>query len=305
MNKIDGVHNVFMLRPKNFGYNYGTKSTNPFQNEVNFDSNYIAKKATLEFDDMVQTLDDHKITIHTFEDDVVLEHPDAVFLNNWLAVMPQKELYLFPMEAESRRRERRHDIVEVIKHKFEIVKTVDLSHHEQAGAFLESTGSVVFDYKDRIAYAAISTRTNEQLFNDFCHEIGYEGFVFTGRDFSGTPIYHTNILLSIANKYAILCADAIENLLEKALVLKRIEKTGKEIIKISMNQMLSFAGNCLEVYDRNGNSKLVMSRTGFSSLKAEQISTIEKYSEIVIVNVSIIERIGGGSARCMMLGIPC
>ena len=274
------------------------------QNEVDFDQKYIASKAIEEFDNMVETLLSHQINVHTFEDSAEETLPDAVFINNWITVMPNKELFLFPMAAKSRRGERRHDIVEALKDKVVINDVTDLSHHEGEGQFLESTGSMVFDYPSMSAYATISNRTSEKVFNDFCEKCDYEGFAFKSADIKGRPVYHTNILLSIATRYVILCADSIENSLERALLIKRFEKMGKEVIDISLAQMQNFAGNCMEVYNSNSESKLVMSRTGFSSLKPSQIQAIEKYSDIVIVNVSIIERVGGGSARCMMMGVP-
>ena len=304
MKKINGVHSVFMLRPINFGFNSDTKSTNPFQNEVNFDAKYISSKATLEFDEMLNTLQEHKINVHVFEDDKHQQLPDAVFFNNWLAVTPEKDLYLFPMASEKRRGERRDHLIESLKELILVNNTIDLSHHEKSGLFLESTGSIVFDYVNRIAYGSVSNRTTSALFDEFCKQINFKGFLFAAVDLKGAPIYHTNILLSIANAYAIICLDCIETAIERALIVKMLQNSGKKIIEISINQMINFAGNCLEVYDENGVSKLVMSRTGFSSLRPSQIQAIEVFSEIVVVNVSIIERVGGGSARCMMLGVP-
>lgn len=293
-----------MLRPKNFGFNISTKSTNPLQNDIEFDQKYIAEKAISEFDNLIETLLDHEINVKIFDDDQDLMLPDAVFLNNWLAITPCMRLYLFPMASESRRGERRTEIIDGLVKTIQVNEIIDLSHFESNNLFLESTGSIVFDYDHKIAYASISNRTSEKLFNDFCSEIGFEGFIFNSFDLKGLPIYHTNILLSIANSYSIVCLDCIENSLERAILSKKLAKTGKTIVEISYSQMQSFAGNCLEVFDRNGKSKLIMSRTGYSTLKPGQISTIEQYSEIVIVNVSIIERIGGGSVRCMMMGVP-
>lgn len=304
MKKIHGVHSVFMLKPKNFGFNKDTKSTNPFQNEVNFDQKYIARKAEAEFDDMLSLLLDQKINVHAFEDDHTSKLPDAIFLNNWLAVTPEKDLYLFPMASPSRRGERRLTVIDDLKKKIEVVNTIDLSHFENTEVFLESTGSVVFDYQNRIAYASISSRTNAKLFDDFCKQINFTGFSFNAVDLNGKPIYHTNILMSISSNYVIICLDCIVNALERAMMLKMFEQSGKTVIEISINQLNNFAGNCLEVYNTNYQSKLVMSRTGYSSLKVHQIAQIEQFSEIIAVNVSIIERVGGGSVRCMMMGVP-
>ncbi len=304
MKEMKGVHSIFMLRPKNFGFNMDTKSTNPLQNRINFEQKYIASKALAEFDDMVETLLKHNVKVQTFEDSDDIDLPDAVFLNNWITITPDKQLYLFPMAAKSRRGERRQPIIDILKEINEVRNVVDLSHYEKEGLYLESTGSIVFDYFSKVAYASVSDRTSEKLFAEFCNNSDFEGHIFNSADINGNPIYHTNILLSVAEKYVILCTDCIENTLERAILVKKIEKTGKELIEISLNQMTNFAGNCMEVFNHNGESKLIMSRTGFSSLKQDQINVIKKYSDIVTVNVSIIERIGGGSVRCMMLGVP-
>lgn len=293
-----------MLRPNNFGFNNDTKNSNPWQNNVKFDQKYIASKALSEFDEMVEVLTSHQIKVHILKDSLSEKLPDAIFLNNWFTITPENDLFLFPLAYESRRGERRFELIEQIQDALNIQNTYDLSHFEKEQIFLESTGSIVFDYEYKRAYASISDRTNEKLFDSFCAKIDYKGFVFNCFDLKGLPIYHTNVLLSIASAYAIVCLDTIESNLEKAFMKKLLEQSEKVVIDISIHQMLSFSGNCLEVYDNNGKSKLVISRTGYSALKEEQIEIIEKYSEFIVVNVSIIERVGGGSARCMMMGVP-
>ncbi|MFK8038454.1 MAG: citrulline utilization hydrolase CtlX [Crocinitomicaceae bacterium] len=301
---MTGIHNVFMLRPNNFGFNYDTKSTNPFQNNVSFNQKSIAEKAIIEFDEMIEVLVNENINVHVFEDDNKNVNPDAVFLNNWLAVTPEKQLCLFPMFAKSRRKERRGDIIESLKNEILINNTLDLSHYEKSEVFLESTGSIVLDYQNRIAYASISDRTNSKLFEAFCTEIDFEGFSFNASDLNGLPIYHTNVLLSIANQYAIICLDCIESSLERALIVKMLKKSGKVIIEISFTQLMNYSANCLEVFDSSNQSKLVMSKTGYSALNSYQIKSIRSYSPFVIVDIPTIEQVGGGSARCMMMGVP-
>lgn len=293
-----------MLRPNNFGFNAGTKSTNPFQNDLKQDNKYITSKALAEFDEMVEVLEDANIAVSVLDDCTINHLPDAVFINNWITVLPNNKIYLFPMAARSRRGERRIEVVEKIKNALSLTEVIDLSVNETAGIYLEGTGSAVLDYDQKVAYGVISKRTNESLFHSFCKENNFESFSFNASDLSGQPIYHTNIILSITSKFVLICADSIENVLERSLILKKLEQSGKEVIQISISQVANFAGNCLEVFSKDGKSKLVMSRTGFSSLKPHQVKIIESFSEIVLVNISIIERVGGGGARCMMLGIP-
>ena len=293
-----------MLRPNNFGYNISTKNTNPFQNEVNDAPEFIKQKAMLEFDEMVLILEKHQIDVAVFEDSQKSNLPDAVFFNNGLALMPNKKAFIFPMYSASRRGERRKEIIDTIVDKFKITELIDWSHFEKEQKFLESTGSMVFDFDNNIAYAVESDRTNEALFTEFCNINQLQGFYFCAFDMNGVPIYHTNVIMSVAKKYAIICLDCIDNQIERNMVKNKLIESGKEIVELSFNQLNSFAGNCLEVINKIGESKLLMSRTAYHSFSEKQLNIIKKYSEIVQTNISIIERVGGGSTRCMMMGVP-
>ncbi|MFD1552252.1 amidinotransferase [Putridiphycobacter roseus] len=299
-----GVHTVLMLRPNNFGFNIFTKNTNPFQNEVNATTEFIQQKALLEFDDMVDVLESHHIDVVIFEDSIDEKLPDAVFFNNWMAIMPNKKAFLFPMMAASRRGERRKEIIDTIVDKFDIQELVDWSHFENEDKFLESTGSMVFDFDKDIAYAIESSRTDEKLFHDFCQLNGLQGFYFGAFDMNGVPIYHTNVIMSVAKDYAIICLACIEDLMERNMIKNKLMASGKEVIDLSFNQLNNFAGNCMEVINQLGESKLLISRTAYHALNDTQISIIRKYSDIVQTNISIIERVGGGSTRCMLMGVP-
>lgn len=291
-----------MIRPNKFGFNIDTQYTNPFQNKVLFEDDLIVVKAKEEFNQMVEILESHEIEVLVYDDqDSGL--PDSVFVNNWITVLPEKKIVLFPMHTENRRSERRGDIIQDLKTKFEINEVIDLSYFENDNLFLESTGSVVFDYVSRVAYASLSKRTNEEVFRKLCELIGFEGFVFSSFDIKGTPIYHTNVVLTIGQHFAILCSDSIEDVLERSLIKKKLEASGKEVIEISISQMNNFAGNCFEVINKNKEPKLIMSRTAFHIFNQKQIVSLEKYVQIIQVNISIIERIGGGSTRCMMMGV--
>ncbi len=293
-----------MLRPNSFGFNTETKYTNPFQNEILEDEEFIRIKAVEEFDHMVEELRSNGLNVVVF-DDVNEGSPDAVFMNSWVSVFPDNKAAIYPIFTENRREERRIDIINDLREIAKIDDIYDLTFFEKENKFLESTSSLVFDYYSKIAYASISSRTDENVINYLCDLLGYESFVFSAYDFMRRPICHTNIILSIARDYAIICLDAIEDLLERTIIRKKIEHSGKEIIEITLNQVQNFSGNCLEVFDSEGKSKLVMSRTAYHSLRKNQADRIEKYSEIILVNVSIIERIGGGSVCCMMMGVNC
>lgn len=293
-----------MLRPNNFGFNFETKITNSFQNIINENENIIREKAVFEFDNMVKTLKDNDIKVNIYKDKREIL-PDSVFMNNWISIFPDGKLVTYPISTDIRRKEKRNDIVNQIIEQFDITEYIDLSDYEKKGQFLEGTGSVVFDYDHKIAYASISSRTNEVVFNDLCDKIGYQGFIFSATNVDGLPIYHTNVIMSVAKDYALICSESISDSLERNIVVNALKSSGKKIIELSFNQLNRYAGNALEVFDTKGNSKLVLSRTAFSSLTDTQITKIEKYSKIIVVNISIIERVGGGSARCMLTGVNC
>ncbi len=297
-------HTVLMLRPNHFGFNNQTKFTNPFQNNINEDENIIKSIAQKEFDNMVETLKSHNINVKVFTDgDTPL--PDSVFMNNWLSIFPDGKLVIYPMFSELRRKERRNKIIDEIVKKFDITELIDLTHFENENLFLEGTGSCVFDHKNKLAFACKSPRTCEKVFDELCKKVGYKGYYFNAVDLSGNPIYHTNVMMSIFEKQVLICADTIEDNLEKKLILSALKNTGKEIIYISLNQFNNFTGNSFEVKNNKGQSKIIMSRTAYAGLTEPQLIKLNTYSEIVPVNISIIERVGGGSARCMLTGVIC
>jgi hypothetical protein len=293
-----------MLRPNNFGFNSETKVTNSFQHNINENENIIKDKAIHEFDEMVKTLESNDISVNVFNDKVEIL-PDSVFMNNWVSIFPDGRLVTYPLLNNSRRKERRNDIVNQIIEKFDITEYIDLSDYEKENLFLEGTGSVVFDYKNKLAFACLSERTSETVFNMLCDRLGYKGFIFSATNLDDIPIYHTNVMMCIANKYALICTDSINDPLERSIIINALKSTGKQIIELSHAQLNQFAGNSFEITDNKGKSKLIMSRTAHSSLVESQELKIRQYSEIVPVNISIIERVGGGSARCMLTGVNC
>lgn len=293
-----------MLRPKNFGFNIETKVTNSFQHKINESPEIIKEKALMEFNNMANNLIEQNVNIDIIEDKSEIL-PDAIFLNNWLSFFPDGKLIIYPVKNKIRRQERRTDVIDYLIEKYDVTEFIDLTAFEDDNEFLESTGSVVFDYKNKTAYCTSSPRSSEKVFNELCNRIGYKGFYFNTENLDGSAIYHTNVMMNIFENLVVICSDAISNNLDKAMVLESIKLTGRQILDISFQQLNQFAANIFEVFDNQHNSIIVMSRTAHSTLTDTQINTIEIFSKILIVNISIIERVGGGSARCMLTAVNC
>ena len=196
------------------------------------------------------------------------------------------------------------DIIEKLKNEgFEVKEIVDFTQHEKENKFLEGTGSIIFDQDNKIAYGSVSVRLDEDLFREFCTKIGFKPIVFHSYqtiDRKRMPIYHTNVMMCLADKFAVICLDCIDNETERKQVVETIEKSGKEIIAISEEQMHNFAGNMLQLHNDKGDKFLIMSQTAYNSLTQEQIKNIEKYSQIISSDLRTIEINGGGGARCML-----
>ena len=292
---------LLMIKPINFGFNEETAVNNAFQ--VQGHSNNAQEKAEKEFDYFVNTLLHNKIDVNVIQDTAEPYTPDSIFPNNWISFHKGNKICLYPMFAPNRRKERKPHIIEKIKEKFVIEKTIDLTFYEEQNIFLEGTGSMVLDRENNIAYACISPRTNQKVFDDFCSKMNFKGISFTALDGKNGQIYHTNVMMCIADKYAIICLDSIKNDSERKNVTKSIKDTGKEIIEISISQMNNFAGNMLQVSNVEGKNFLIMSENAYNSLTQEQIVIIKNYNEIINIPLSTIEYNGGGSARCMLAEI--
>ena len=291
---------IMMVRPRNFGFDQTTAASNSFQHEEGSDAvSEIRIKAIAEFDAAVAHLRAQNIEVHVVEDSESPVKPNAVFPNNWVSFHGNKTL-LYPMLAENRRWERRLEILDQLKEKgVSIGDIVDLSEFEEEEKYLESTGSMVLDHENELAYACLSSRTDMEVIERFCDETGFDAFTFDAFDKDGLPVYHTNVLMCIAARYAVICLDAIPEK-QQATVIEALESTGHEIITITMAQMYAFAGNMLEVLDGERNSTLVMSSTALNCLVEDQIKAITHYSKVLSVEIPTIEKFGGGSVRCMM-----
>lgn len=289
---------VLMIRPKWFGANVETASSNSFQQNKKADLIDILK----EFDQVVFALQNEGIEVIVYQDIDNPRCPDAIFPNNWLGVHPGKQLVVYPMMASNRRLERREDIIAELSTNYGISSHLDLSHYANNGEYLEGTGSIVYDHINKIAYAALSPRTNQSLAKLLTDVLDYKLICFKTKDFSGVPIYHTNVLLSIGTEFVVIAKELIE-LGDRELVVKSLNRSGRSIIEISNEQAFSFGANILELRNKSDERLLVISNKALDSLNAIQIAALQKSCILISVSVDLIEQIGGGGVRCMLTEI--
>jgi hypothetical protein len=299
---------LMMVQPVNFRYNAETACNNYYQKVIEGLTDEKAQEQALkEFDNFVSKLKDNGINVIVVQDTKFPDTPDSIFPNNWISFHANGNVGIYPMFAENRRLERREDILDILeKEGFEIENIIDYSEAENDNIFLEGTGSMILDRVNRKVYASLSKRTDEDLLIEFCDDFEYTPIIFTSyQTVNGTrePIYHTNVMMAIADDYAIACLDSIDDKKEKKAFAQSLKEDGKEIIPISEDQVNRFAGNMLQVSNNNGEKFLVMSNSAYKSLHPEQVEIIEKYNPIIHSSLDTIEACGGGSARCMMAEI--
>ncbi|MES2457566.1 MAG: arginine deiminase-related protein [Bacteroidota bacterium] len=295
------TNHILMIRPVDFKFNTQTAGNNKFQQLS--DAENIQELALLEFDGFVELLRNNGVSVTVIDDTLQPETPDSIFPNNWVSFHENSQIFLYPMFSENRRQERRTDIIKLIGKRFKVDTVTDLSGYESQNIFLEGTGSLVLDREHKIAYACISVRTNETILSDFCAKTGYQAIIFTAMDASGFPIYHTNVMMCVGTKFAVVCLAAIPDPTEQKALVDNLTKTGKEIIEISLDQMNHFAGNMLEIQNNTGESLLVMSEQAYLSLSEKQINNLKLYCRVIYAPLYTIEKNGGGSARCMLAEI--
>lgn len=299
------TRDVLMIRPCRFGPNEATAASNRFQQTPVESLVTTRSKAVAEFDGMVNALRSAGVRILVGEDTGVPAKPDAIFPNNWVTFHDNGDVVLYPLEAVSRRPERRPDVIEWLACEggFRINRVLDLSWLERRGAFLEGTGSLVLDRSNKVAYAALSSRTHPVALAEFARQTGFEVISFETRDDSAQPVYHTNVVLSLGENCAVICADAIAGAGDRERIVSRIAMTGRQIIEISLAQMRSFAANVLEL-DTGGQGRvMVMSTAASKALTANQSAALAECAQPLALPLDTIERVGGGSARCMMAEI--
>ncbi|TDI70181.1 MAG: amidinotransferase [Bacteroidetes bacterium] len=294
---------ILMIRPVAFRMNEETVANNYFQKQIQIEEGDINSKAQAEFDAIVEKLRAVGVNVIVEDDLLDLDTPDSIFPNNWVSFHHNGIVGLFPMFAENRRRERREEIINRLEEEgFLVEGFMDYTSAEDAGVFLEGTGSILLDRVHHKAYCALSPRADEELFIEFCEDFEYDPVVFNANqtvDGERLPIYHTNVLMALAENFAVICLDAIDDRSEKKNVLEHLKQSGKEIIEITEAQMHQFAGNMLQVRGKD-HKYMVMSTAALDSLTQEQISAIEKHCLILSSDLETVESCGGGSARCMM-----
>jgi hypothetical protein len=297
---------VLMVRPRAFGFNPETSASNHLQQRGAEAETHAGERAREEFSMLVRALQSEGIAVCVLEDTALPAKPDAVFPNNWVSFHEDGTVVLYPMQSAARRAERRPEALAAALKElgFSVRRMLDLSHHESAGRFLEGTGSLVLDHVNRLAYAALSARTDAQVVEEWAREMGYESLLFETRGASGAPLYHTNVLLCIGARAAIVGSQSIVPG-DRARVLEHLGKNGREVIELKPAEIEHFAGNMLELAtwdEALGDSHvLVMSAQARAALSPETLARLNACTDTTLaVPVPTIERLGGGSVRCML-----
>jgi hypothetical protein len=294
---------ILMIRPAAFGFNAETAINNHFQSNISVDQLQVHENALIEFDNMVATLRGQHIDVLVIDDTLLPPKPDAVFPNNWLSTSPDGIVSIFPMYASNRREEKRDDILQWLAREFKVSDVQDWSEYEVEGRFLEGTGSMVIDHDNKMIYASASERTSVAVLEKYAGANNYQAIVFLATDRNGQPVYHTNVVMTLGEQFAVLCEEAIDEEWELIAIRQILDSTGHTIIPITRDQLHAFAGNMLQVKNTEGENFLILSQTAFDSLRKEQRQMLEAYAQLLPIAVPTIEQVEGGSVRCMMAEI--
>jgi hypothetical protein len=291
-----------MIRPHRFCSNPETAFDNAFQKaDAHRTVRQTAEDAYREVSEAAEQLEQEGVRVHIFEDRGEKETPDSVFPNNWFSTHPGGHVAVYPMYAPSRRRERRDDILEMLKAEYRVQDIIDYSCLEYDDIFLEGTGAMVLDHIDRVAYTARSNRADAIALERFCTHFNFEPMAFDAVDSQGHQIYHTNVIMCIGTDFAMAGFDMMTDGARRKEIYARLQGMGREVIELTTQQIDEFAGNAIELYAKNRRI-LAMSSRALASLRPEQKKIIEKSTEIVPLAVPTIE-LAGGSVRCMLAGI--
>jgi hypothetical protein len=296
------TNSVLMIRPCRFHLNPETAADNAFQARLDYAVDSLSTVARTEFDAAVQTLRAAGVNVHVFEDTTEPKKPDAVFPNNWISTHHDGRIALFPMYSAIRRRERRQDIVEELRKHYRVTDVIDYSACEDEGCCLEGTGSLVLDHPSKTAYVSLSNRSTAKMVWRFAKEFSYEPVTFTSTGPEGLPIYHTNVMMCIGTAFALVGLEMIRNKAERENVRARLERSAKDIVELSPDQIANFAGNAIELHDTYGEKLLVLSNRAVRALTEEQRARLTRYVRLVPLELPTIE-LAGGSARCMIATI--
>ena len=292
---------ILMVRPFQFYFNQQTAANNFFQSNINIEN--ANELAIAEFDAMVEKLRAHQIKVNVVQDTKDPSTPDSIFPNNWVSTHTNGTVCLYPMFAENRRAERKSTVINFLQSNYKIENTLDLTDLEKEGIFLEGTGSMVLDHQNKIAYGCLSERLDKEAFISWCDKMQFKPITFKAVDDKAQPIYHTNVLMCMANQFVVICLDSIPNEQERQMLLDSFARTNKEVIEISQDQLNHFAGNMLQVFDITEKPHLIMSEQAYKSLHTAQLKSLEKYNPLLPISIPTIEALGGGSTRCMMAEI--
>ena len=292
---------ILMVRPYQFYFNQQTAANNFFQSNINIEN--ANELAIAEFDTMVERLRSHQIEVKVIQDTKDPSTPDSIFPNNWVSTHAGGTLCLYPMYAENRRAERKSSVIEFLESNYKIENRLDITHFEKEGKFLEGTGSMVLDHQNKIAYGCLSERLDKEAFTYWCDKMQFKPISFKAVDDKAQPIYHTNVMMCMANQFVVICLDSIPNEQERQMLLDSFARTNKEVIEISQDQLNHFAGNMLQVFDITEKPHLIMSEQAYKSLHTAQLKSLEKYNPLLPISIPTIEALGGGSTRCMMAEI--
>lgn len=294
---------VVMVRPHRFSVNPATAADNAFQERSTAHSPpaaTMAGRAYTEATRLARTLDRAGVVVRLFDDETG-HSPDSVFCNNWFTTHPDGRVLLCPMYAPNRRQERRADVVAHLREQFDVTEVLDWTDAEHSGQFLEGTGSVVIDHIEQVAYGCRSQRLTPELFYRFCREFDLQPVLFDALDTTGRPIFHTNVMMSVGESFAVIASESIPDAGQRADVVHLLGRTGRTVVELAGHQIKDFAGNVLELRGTSG-SVLAMSTTARAALRSDQIDALHAHSQILAVDVSTVEA-AGGSVRCMLAGI--
>ena len=300
-NEIQAPSAVVIVRPHHFTPNPETAADNVFQlprPEINAES--FEARALREVDAVARTLMEHGVRVHVF-DDLTRDTPDSVFPNNWFSTHRGGRVAMYPMAAPSRRGERRVDVIEMLKREYRVQEVIDYSGLEADGLFLEGTGAMILDHLERVAYVGASNRADPIILERFCTQFGFEPMVFENRDPAGHPIYHTNVIMSIATEFALLCTEVMTDAARRDEIVARLRNSGREVIDLSWAQVTEFTGNGMELTGAEGRI-FACSQRAANAYTAAQTAAIERSARIVPIDIPTIE-LAGGSVRCMLAGV--
>jgi len=296
---------LIMIEPKHFGFNIETAEDNHYQiNDDLISEIEIKQKANKEFNELVKKIKEENISVRVFDDEKNIITTDSVFPNNWISLHEEGKVILYPMFSKNRRKERENSFVKSYLNKnYFINQIIDLTDWEKKEKFLEGTGSMIFDRINKICFAAISNRTSSVVLKELCDILHYDLFTFKANQTynnNRVPIYHTNVMMSLGEKFVVICLESIDDITEKSKIISLLKKLKKEIIEINEKQVENFAGNLLQVENKKREKFIVMSSKAYNCFSKNQIEKLSKHGKIIHSNLDVIEKIGGGSARCMI-----